>query len=560
MYVMSKLKEIQIIAISSSFYKNVSLLTQVISPSVEFRQHFRKDMFNKPNTVGFLHISHYLSSIYDTKLFKQIVKWPILCKKDESTYRVEIKNFLCLVSRDNPDLCFPSILISHLLQSGGIKFQIIMWKLSQLALRTYMKKELQGELLNAPCTSPIQSLITTYFNNTIAQKCSVMTDTHKKMEKTLKAANNFLNDEIETLNAYKSEIFDRKENIKRLMLDLPANPLIQKRLIDVEDSNIIDLWKKNIFKKVQYIYRKNKEFNELEKSCNYLCKLILRINSNSGTIEANKFPEICCDNCLLYSQCEKHLIRNLYANGFIVFSTLLSLLHLVFVKILHNDNENIENFSDISQCLLFVQNACKKMKSLQRLFNILNTRIDNICQNEQRRSQKINNIDFDTSNVSIANRYLLLQSPKISFNFNEYMDDTLFYERLWLPSSPMEGKYRHLFKRHKQEYRPLCELSATLLDLSKSWNNMSGWLSPRVHSVKSKVKSSCEQILFKRKPLPPLYSRLLHHSKLDLKHSRENVSHNPSMNYEGLNLTPKKRPLQAKHLISKMRNLFSSPS
>ena len=50
----------------------------------------------------------------------------------------------------------------------------------------------QGELLNAPCTSPIQSLITTYFNNTIAQKCSVMTDTHKKMEKTLKAANNFL--------------------------------------------------------------------------------------------------------------------------------------------------------------------------------------------------------------------------------------------------------------------------------------------------------------------------------------------------------------------------------
>jgi len=50
----------------------------------------------------------------------------------------------------------------------------------------------QGELLNAPCTSPIQSLIITYFNNTIAQKCSVMTDTHKKMEKTLKAANNFL--------------------------------------------------------------------------------------------------------------------------------------------------------------------------------------------------------------------------------------------------------------------------------------------------------------------------------------------------------------------------------
>ncbi|XP_011058065.1 PREDICTED: uncharacterized protein LOC105148194 [Acromyrmex echinatior] len=551
MYVMSKLKEIQIItAISSSFYKNVSLLIQVISPSVEFRQHFKKDMFNKPNTVGFLHVSHYLSSIYDTKLFKQMVKWPISCKKDEATYRVEMKNFLCLVSRDNSDLDFPSILISHLLQSGGIKFQIIMWKLSQLALRTYMKREFQGELLNAPCTSPIQSLIITYFNNTIAQKCSIMTDTHKKMEKTLKAANNFLNDEIETLNAYKSEIFDRKENIKRLVLDLPANSLIQKRLIDVEDSNVIYLWKRNIFKKVQYMHKKNKELNELEKSCNHLCKLILRINSNSGTIEANKFPEICYDNYLLYTQCEKHLIRNLYANDFIVFSSLLSLLHLVFVKILHH--ENIDNLSDLSQCLLFVQNACQRMKSLQRLFSILNTRIDNICKNEQRRSRKINNIDFDANNISIVKSYISLQFPKISFNFNQYMDDTFFYERLC--SSPMEGKYKHLFKRHRREYRPLCELPATLLDLSKSWNNMSGWLSPRVHSVK------CEQILFKGKPLSPLYSRLLHHSKLNLKHSRENVSYRPNINYEGLNLTPRKRPLQTEHPTSKMRNLFSSLS
>ncbi|EGI63284.1 hypothetical protein G5I_08312, partial [Acromyrmex echinatior] len=206
----------------------------------------------------------------------------------------------------------------------------------------------------------------------------------------------------------------------------------------------------------------------------------------------------------------KHLIRNLYANDFIVFSSLLSLLHLVFVKILHH--ENIDNLSDLSQCLLFVQNACQRMKSLQRLFSILNTRIDNICKNEQRRSRKINNIDFDANNISIVKSYISLQFPKISFNFNQYMDDTFFYERLC--SSPMEGKYKHLFKRHRREYRPLCELPATLLDLSKSWNNMSGWLSPRVHSVK------CEQILFKGKPLSPLYSRLLHHSKLNLKHSR----------------------------------------
>lgn len=98
-------------------------------------------MFDKPNTAGFLHVSHYLSIIYDATFFKQMVRWPILCKRDEATYRIEMKNFLSILSRDNPDINFPPILMSHLIQSGGIKFLIIMWKLSQVALRTYIKRE-----------------------------------------------------------------------------------------------------------------------------------------------------------------------------------------------------------------------------------------------------------------------------------------------------------------------------------------------------------------------------------------------------------------------------------
>jgi len=101
----------------------------------------RKDMFDKPNTTGFLHVSHYLSTIYDAKLFKHTVKWPISCKKDEATYRAEIKNFFSVLSKDNPDTKIPSILMSHLVQSTGTKFLTFMWKLSQLALRIYIKGE-----------------------------------------------------------------------------------------------------------------------------------------------------------------------------------------------------------------------------------------------------------------------------------------------------------------------------------------------------------------------------------------------------------------------------------
>lgn len=98
-------------------------------------------MFDKPNTAGFLHVSHYLSVIYDAKLFKQMVKWPLSCKKDEVTYRNEMKNFLTVLSRDNPDIIFPTALTSYLTQAGGTKFLIIMWKISQIALRAYIKKQ-----------------------------------------------------------------------------------------------------------------------------------------------------------------------------------------------------------------------------------------------------------------------------------------------------------------------------------------------------------------------------------------------------------------------------------
>ncbi|XP_071556880.1 uncharacterized protein [Temnothorax nylanderi] len=507
---MSRLKETQIAVISSSFYKNVSLLAQIVPPSFEFQRHFKKGMFDKPNTVGFLHVSHYLSTVYDAKLFKQMVRWPILCKKDEATYRVEMKNFLCLLSQDNPDLNFPTILMSHLIQSAGTKFQTIMWKLSQLALRTYIKRELKGELLNAPCISPVQDLAIKYFNNIIVEKCKVVTETRKETEKILDAANNFLNDEIERLNTYKSEIFDRKENIRRVVPDLPAHPLIQKQLMNVEDSNITNLWKRSIFKKVQYILKKNKEFKEVEKSFDRLCKLVLRINSNSRTLDANEFPEIFCDNCLLYTQSETQ-----------------------------------------SKCLPSIQSACKKMKSLRTLFSALNTRIGGICRTEQcAGSREIKNvyIDFDASNVPIVNRYILLQSPKISFNLDQSTDDKLFYERLC--SSPVEGKHKHLFRRYKHKYRPLRELPAPLLDFSSSWNNMSGWLSPRAHSVK------CEQILVNGKPLSPLYSRLLQHSKACVLSGH--ASRSPGTNYEGLNLTPRKRPSRTGHLTThgRIRNLF----
>lgn len=108
----------------------------------------------------------------------------------------------------------------------------------------------------------------------------------------------------------------------------------------------------------------------------------------------------------------------------------------MFTQIYH---KGIADLSDLSQCLLFVENACEKMKALQALFSALNARIGNVYRNEQCAvSREIKNayIDFDASNESIVNRNILLQSPRVSFNFDQTVNDDLFYER---GLSPREG-------------------------------------------------------------------------------------------------------------------------
>ena len=98
-------------------------------------------MFEKPNTAGFTFVSHYLLSIYDPDYVKKMIEWPIVCKKSEAKYRNDVKEFLNIISNDNPDIGFPSILPSLLLSPGGTKFIKVMWKLSQVSLREYIKRQ-----------------------------------------------------------------------------------------------------------------------------------------------------------------------------------------------------------------------------------------------------------------------------------------------------------------------------------------------------------------------------------------------------------------------------------
>lgn len=115
-------------------------------------------------------------------------------------------------------------------------------------------------------------------------------------------------------------------------------------------------------------------------------------------------------------------------------STLLTLLYLISVQMLYHINA--ADFSDLSPCLLFIQNICKEIQFLQMLLMSLNTRINYIFRNEQCvcvcNSQENENAyaNSDISKLLLTNYKVLMQSPKINLNFNKCVDDNLFYEKL----------------------------------------------------------------------------------------------------------------------------------
>lgn len=104
-------------------------------------------MFDRGNTEGFIRVSHYLLTIYDEKLFKKFVVWPLTDKRSEATYKKEFVALLQVIITRNSDIIFPSnILMSHLILACGTKVIAVLRNLSTLAIRAYLNQSSKGSL------------------------------------------------------------------------------------------------------------------------------------------------------------------------------------------------------------------------------------------------------------------------------------------------------------------------------------------------------------------------------------------------------------------------------
>ncbi|XP_076295114.1 uncharacterized protein LOC143216162 isoform X2 [Lasioglossum baleicum] len=460
-------------SIDASFYKNVFLLMQAIPPSFECTKHFKQGMFDKSNPAGFIHISHYLLSIYDPKKFQKIVPWPILNKRDETQYRLKVKEYLDVIAAENADMNFPSILMIHIMRAAGTRFLNIMWKLSQISLRSYIARHYDSTLLQAPDTGATSNISRKHITNINLERDSTIS---KLFEETKLAINSFKHYKqyyCSILKNLQTAVFVTTEIIRKCIEVAPVNRNITKRLADSKDTEIIDLWKANIDANIASLYYTN----------SYL------------QIDAQVIQQVFNNNT-------KHLGSGLYVNGCLGFYSLL----LVLNEILKQTEccQQIDSLSDLSNCAALITEQNKLIKSMEEKFqNFILAVADASRELQSSLPDKTFHLTIQNDDFYSMCQKILREAPKLEFCFNESInDEKLAINKLLL--SPEKGKYKHLFVRYKKDKSSSLKRSlSTSLFTNCTQSKPTDWMTPKRLTLSSKTSSPSNN-----KTVSPRYSKL----------------------------------------------------
>ena len=537
--------------IDDSFYNNVFLLMQAVPASFECVKYFRKGMFDRPNTAGFIHISHYLLSVHNARRFRRMVAWPIVQKTDEKKYRTEIKAYLEILASNNPDMKFPPILASHLLQAGGTKFLIIMWKISEISLRAYVERNYETKLLKAPNLGSGNDVTRKYFSNINVKRDIFISEFCGEIKRTSQSFENYMKNESNDLAKLQTDIFETEENMEKYVHVAPVNSLIVNRLTDPDDSEIIDLWRTSIYHSIKFLRENSSNFKKLKWLSNSLCILVSHLCVNSKTFDGNDLPKVDTARVLLCLNNIQRIRNGLYTNDCLVFHTLLA----AFTQILSQlqCSLRIDILSDFSNSEAKITEYCETIKSMEETFRKHIDQVSDIsCHTESSFQEKsTRNCTMETDWLYSMSQKIYSASPKLDFSTNEWASEEKLLERLRF--SPMQGQYKYLFNRHARKLFNSPQQSTVQFQLNNTAENAS-WKSPRRQSLIPKGKSP------KSVPVSPRYSRLFSSSEFKrnlFKDNNKASTPNPSET----NKTPEKSNIKkpstdALNIDAAMRNIF----
>ncbi|XP_039305540.1 uncharacterized protein LOC105192958 [Solenopsis invicta] len=442
-------------AVSASFHRNVILLNQLVPPDHDFKKIFREGMFDKPNTTGFIYVSHYLLTIYDAERFKKLVEWPVICKKTETKYRNNVKDYLNVIALENSDMEFPRVVTTYLHHASGTKFMIIMWKLSQLALKTYIMHDGEHKIVFAPKSGLASDLVKTYLQQSKANVTCDVLSRHRNCVQMEKAANFALAEEREHLAKIKAELFDKKQSLVKCASTAPVAESIKQNLANVEDATIISMWKSSLDESIQYIRKRNAILNNLERVCENTNGIISNVLNDAKALDSKQLEKIDCSpiSKLPFPRDVQHCLYHLYNDNKLVYHNFMRLLTLILYQIYQCLRK--ENLVDLSQCLLQVKASAEDMKSM---YNVLQTFLTSIINSmEETQSvlcaKSIERISEDNV-LPFVKSVLLMPSPliKINTNYAHERNDTQL-----LQFTPSEIAHKSLFSRYmrySQNYTP----------------------------------------------------------------------------------------------------------
>ncbi|CAO1410246.1 unnamed protein product [Diamesa tonsa] len=155
-----------------SIYNSLQVLMKGHKTTVEFQKILTKTMFIKANTPAFIHVSHFLFTLFDAKEFKRRFYWPIHDKSAENSYRttsVEYINDLI----EKHSLKTDKIKAVNVVHPGGLKFQNLLHIIIQLVI----KKELSRFTNKSPKSLDLHEVKLQYSSRKTLEKSLMQTVT-----------------------------------------------------------------------------------------------------------------------------------------------------------------------------------------------------------------------------------------------------------------------------------------------------------------------------------------------------------------------------------------------
>lgn len=451
-------------AASSYFHRNVLLLTEVVATSDDFKTHFHEGMFDKPNTVGFIHVSQFLLTIYDAERFKKLIQWPIICKKTEVKYCRDVKDYLNVIANENPDVDFPRIAGSYLAGAHGRKFNVFMWKLSIVVLRTYLKRNCNQDVLYAPRLGPMDELIKTHLQKRNKDTISSITSQRRNIQEIKEKSTIIMAEEEEHLAKIKREIFESKQSIQHLISEAPVNLSAKECLAKVENMEIIPLWKQIVTENIAHIKKKHVTLQNVETLSNRLTNMICSRVSNTEILNAEQLTKVNSSAILLLpsSTNVQYLLHHLYVDNKLMLFNFIQLFNLLLCQIYQCLRNN--DLKDLSECLLQIEASQEDMKTGIKSFQNLITNIASASSNIKLNCQRKMNQTYQ-ENISPMKNISLIPSPNIRINTNCCIEGNDVPKRLEL--TPVEGAHKYLFSRYKRQHGnnniPVSQLRTNLL-------------------------------------------------------------------------------------------------